>query len=242
MEQVIKGKVQGKRLAARVLSFVFVLSAGAQFAAGQWSTVGGDSGNTRYSSLAQIDAQNVSKLGAAWVSEKVGPAPTSRSMPVVDNGLMFLTAPPFVYAVNLGTGKIAWRYSAMPAGMPAREGVAVGEGLVFVGLSTANLVALREETGEVVWQTYLGDPMHEPSAGASGAPLYAEGLVSIGLNADYGYRGRIVAVDAKTGHEVWHFLVVPAPGEPGSETWPKNNNAWQHGGGRSGSWARPIRS
>jgi len=234
MEQVAMGKLKGKRLAARTPVFILVLAAGvtlaAQFALGQWSTVGGDSGNTRYSSLAQINAQNVSKLGAAWVSEKVGPAPTTRAMPVIDGGLMFLTAPPYVCAVNLSSGKIAWRYSAMP-GMPAREGVAVGEGLVFVGLSNANLVALREETGELVWKTYLGDPVHEPAAGASGAPLYADGLVSIGLNADYGYRGRIVAVDAKTGREVWRFSVVPAPGEPGFETWPKNNNAWQHGGG-----------
>jgi len=224
-----------RRAAARVFAYVVVLAGGITFAAQlgmcQWSTVGGDSGNTRYSSLAQIDAQNVGKLGAAWVSEKVGPGPTARAMPVVDNGLMFLTAPPYVYAVNLTTGKIVWRYNALPDGTPAREGVAVGEGLVFVGLSPANLVALREETGDVVWKTYLGDPVHEPAAGASGAPVYADGLVSIGLNADFGYRGRIMAVDAKTGHEVWRFYVVPAPGEPGSETWPKNNNAWQHGGG-----------
>jgi outer membrane protein assembly factor BamB/plastocyanin len=235
MQHRLRHQAGMRRAAARIFAYFVVLAAGIAFAAqlgmGQWSTVGGDSGNTRYSSLTQINAQNVAKLGAAWVSEKVGPAPTARAMPVVDNGLMFLTAPPYVYAVNLSTGKIAWRYNAMPGGTPAREGVAVGAGLVFVGLSDANLVALREETGEVVWKTYLGDPVHEPSAGFSGAPVYADGLVSAGLNADFGYRGRIIAVDAKTGHEAWRFYVVPAPGEPGSETWPKNNNAWQHGGG-----------
>ena len=235
MAEEVAEQVRRERKAVRALVSVFVVVAsitlGAQKSAAQWSTVGGDSGNTRYSSLAQINAQNVTKLGAAWVSEKVGPAPTTRAMPVIDNGLMFLTAPPYVYAVNLSTGKVAWRYNALPGGTPAREGVAVGEGLVFVGLSDANVVALREETGEVVWKTYLGDPVHEPAAGVSGAPLYADGLVSIGLNADFGYRGRIIALDAKTGHEVWRFYVVPAPGESGSETWPKNNNAWQHGGG-----------
>ena len=213
----------------RMVAFVFILVTAPVCAAGQWSTVGGDSGNTRYSSLVQINAQNITTLGAAWVSEKVR-VTTSRAMPVVDNGLLFLTAPPDVYAVNIKTGKIAWRYAASPAGAPAREGVAVGEGLVYVGLYDGNLIALREETGELVWKTYLGDAVHEPSAGSSGAPLYADGLVSIGLNADYGYRGRIVAVDAKTGREAWRFFVVPAPGEPGSETWPKNN-AWKHGGG-----------
>ena len=213
----------------RMVAFAFILFTAAACAAGQWSTVGGDSGNTRYSSLAQINSQNVTKLGAAWVSEKIG-VTSNRAMPVIDNGLIIMTTPPDVYAVDINTGKIAWRYRGSPAAPPAREGVAVGGGLVYVGLYDGHLIALREETGELVWKVYLGDAEHEPTAGASGAPLYADGLVSIGLNADYGYRGRIVAVDAKTGREAWRFLVVPAPGEPGSETWPKNN-AWKHGGG-----------
>jgi PQQ-dependent dehydrogenase (methanol/ethanol family) len=211
-----------------------------QVAAAQWSTVDGNTGNTRYSSLAQINAQNVTKLGAAWMSEKVGPAPSTRAMPVIDGDLMFFTAPPYVVAVNIDTGKIAWRYRTAsgpaggimgPPGSPAREGVAVGGGLVYVGLTNANLIALREDTGELVWKTFIGDNVHEPSAGISGAPLYADGLVSAGLNADYGYRGQIVAVDAKTGREAWRFFVVPAPGQPGSETWPKDNDSWKHGGG-----------
>ena len=227
-----------KRIMA--LAFALIVVAAPVFAASQWSTVGGDSGNTRYSSLEQINAQNVAKLGAAWMSEKISPPPSSRGVPVIDKDLMFLTSAPFVYAVNISTGKIAWRYRTTaaegggimgPPGSPGREGVAVGGGLVYVGLTNANLIALREETGELVWKTYLGDPVHAPSEGASGAPLYADGLVSVGLNADYGYRGQIVAVDAKTGREAWRFFVVPSPGDPGSETWPKSNDSWKHGGG-----------
>ena len=223
----------------RTVAFVLALIVAPALAAGQWSTVDGDSGNTRYSPLSQINAQNATKLGAAWVSGKIAPPPSSRVSPVIDKGMMFLTAPPFVYAVNISTGQIAWKYRAAPGegglfgppGSPAREGVAVGEGLVFVGLSDSNLIALREETGELVWKTSLAAPSGEPTGAPSGAPLYADGLVSIGTNADYGYRGQIIAVDAKTGHEVWRFFVVPSPGEPGSNTWPKNNNAWKHGGG-----------
>ena len=244
MQHKLRHQAGMRRAAARLFASVFVLAAGvvmtAKLGAGQWSTVGGNSGNTRYSSLDQINAQNVTKLGAAWVSEKMGPAPSSRAMPVIDNGLMFLTAPPYVVAFNIATGQVSWRYRTAageaggimgPPGSPAREGVAVGGGLVYVGLTNASLIALREESGELAWKTYLGDPVHAPTAGASGAPLYSDGLVSIGLNADYGYRGQIVAVDAKTGREAWRFFVVPAPGELGSETWPKNNNAWMHGGG-----------
>ena len=221
------------------LAFVLTLVAIPVFAASDWSTVGGDSGNSRYSSLAQINAQNVTKLGAVWVSEKIAPPPRSRAMPVIDSGLMIFTAPPFVYSVNISTGQVAWKYRTAsgegglfgPPGSPDAEGVAVGEGLVFVGLSDLNLIALREQTGELVWKVSLAAPSDEPTGRPSGAPLYADGIVSIGTTADYGYRGQIVGVDAKTGHEVWRFFVIPSPGEPGSETWPKNNNAWKHGGG-----------
>lgn len=226
-----------KKIAA--LAFGFACLAAPVFAAAGWTTVGGDSGNTRYSSLSQISAQNVTKLGGAWVSEKITPPPSSRAVPVIDNGLIIFTAPPFIYAVNLSNGQVAWKYRAAPGegglfgppGSPAREGVAVGEGLVFAGLSDSNLIALREDTGEVVWKVSLAAPSGEPTGAPSGAPLYADGLVSIGTNADYGYRGQIVAFDAKTGHEAWRFYVVPSPGEPGFNTWPKNNNAWKHGGG-----------
>jgi PQQ-dependent dehydrogenase (methanol/ethanol family) len=231
-----------RRSGARVLASILVVAAGvaltAQEGAAQWSTVGGDSGNSRFSLLAQINSQNVVKLGAAWISEKIGPPPSARAMPVIDDGLMFLSAPPFVTAVNITTGQIAWQHRLAPdtapgtpvAGSPAREGVAVGEGMVFVGLSDSNLIALREKTGELVWKTSLIDPAGSATGSPSGAPLYADGLVSIGTNGDNGNRGQIVAVDAKTGREAWRFYVIPSPGQPGSETWPKND-AWKRGGG-----------
>jgi quinohemoprotein ethanol dehydrogenase len=242
MPRTLRHQFGERRAAARLFAFAVVVAAAMVLAprpsAGQWSAVGGDSGNSRYSSLSQINSQNVTKLGAAWISEKVGPPPSARAMPVIADGLLFLTAPPFVTAVNLTTGQIAWQYRLAPdtvpgapvAGSPAREGVAVGEGLVFVGLSDSSLIALREKTGELVWKTSLIDPAGSPTGGPSGAPLYADGLVSIGTNGDNGNRGQIVALDAKTGREAWRFFVIPAPGQPGSETWPKNN-AWKRGGG-----------
>ena len=232
-----------RKPSVRGIACVALLVAGlacmAQRAAAQWPTVGGDAGNERYSPLAQINKENVAKLGAAWISEKIAPPPRSRAMPLIDNGLMIFTAPPFVYAVNISTGQVAWKYRTAsgegglfgPPGSPDAEGVAVGEGLVFVGLSDTAMMALREQTGEFVWKVSIAAPSGEPTGRPSGAPLYADGIVSLGTTADYGYRGQIVGVDAKTGHEVWRFFVIPSPGDPGFETWPKNNNAWKHGGG-----------
>jgi alcohol dehydrogenase (cytochrome c) len=127
-----------------------------------------------------------------------------------------------------------WRFQGggqTGLGSPAREGVAVGDGLVFVGLSDARVVALDEKTGQIVWNQYVGDKARDKGQVASGAPLYAGGLVSIGLSADNGWRGQVVALDAKSGREAWRFFAVPAPGDPGSETWPKNSPIWQRGGG-----------
>jgi len=200
----------------------------------QWPAVSGDWGNTRYSTLNQITTQNITKLGAAWTSQKFDAPAGARTMPLVHDGLMFLTAGPSVYALDAKTGARVWRFQAGPQtgmGAPGREGVAVGDGLVFVGLSDARVIALREKTGELAWNKYVGDKARDKGQVASGAPLYAGGLVSIGLSADNGWRGQVVALNGKTGDEAWRFFAVPAPGEPGAETWPKGNPIWQRGGG-----------
>jgi len=143
-----------------VSGVVFVQSGSNSADAGRdWPTVTGSSGNMRYSPLNQITAQNVARLGAVWTSEKLDAAASSRAMMVVKDGLMFFTAPPFVYALDAKSGKTVWRYGVRnpqggrgggggaPASSPAREGVSVAEGLVFVGMSDARVVALREKTG-----------------------------------------------------------------------------------------------
>jgi alcohol dehydrogenase (cytochrome c) len=200
----------------------------------EWPAVSGDRGNSRHSTLNQITTQNVTKLGAAWTPQKLDSNAATRSMPVVRDGLMFLTAGPNVYALDARTGARVWRFQGgQQAGMgaPDREGVAVGDGLVFVGLSDARVIALREKTGELVWNKYVGDKARDKGQVISGAPVYAGGFVSVGLSADNGWRGQVVALNGKTGDEAWRFFAVPAPGEPGSESWPKGSPIWQRGGG-----------
>jgi alcohol dehydrogenase (cytochrome c) len=199
-------------------------------------------GNTRYSTLARIDTRNVSKLGAVWMSAQLDATAPSRATPVARDGLMFFTAGAWVYALNAKTGTRVWRYRSTIApasasgdeggrGNPSREGVAIGDGLVYVGLSNAYVIALREQTGELLWSTYIGDVPRHRGQGVSGAPTYANGLVFTGLNADFGLRGRVVALDAKTGRQVWEFWVIPGPGEPGHDTWPGDSDVWKRGGG-----------
>ena len=151
----------------------------------EWSTVSGDLGNTRYSTLTQISKETLPKLRGAWTSARFDDGGGGRAMPVVKNGLVFMTAGSYVYAYDAKSGATVWKHQtgASPPspgltdftrpeqGLPAREGVAVGDGLVFVGLSNAHVVALREKTGEQVWDVYGGIDPPRPGQGVSGGSM-----------------------------------------------------------------------
>src|SRR6185436_19791010 len=90
------------------------------------------------------------------------------------------------------------------------------------------LVALDAKTGKEVWKTTIGD--NKAGYYMSLAPLVADGKVMIGTSGgERGVRGYIAAFDAVSGKEVWRTYMVPAPGEPGSETWPVGDQ-WKTGG------------
>jgi glucose dehydrogenase len=92
------------------------------------------------------------------------------------------------------------------------------------------MIATDKETGKVAWETNLSDG--QPELRFSAAPLAVKDKIILGTSGgDRGVRDFIVAVDAATGKLAWRNYVIPAPGEPGSETWKDKNNAWQTGGG-----------
>jgi quinohemoprotein ethanol dehydrogenase len=213
-------------------------------AAKDWPAVSGDLGNTRYTTLTQISKDTLSKLKGAWQSPRFDDGGGGRAMPVVKDGKLFITAGSYVYAYDAKTGALVWKHqtgAAQPTaglgdftrpetGLPDREGVAVADGMVFVGLSNAHAIALDEKTGNQIWDSYAGIDPPRPGQGISGAPLYAGGLVFVGTSADPGFRGKVVAFDGKTGKKAWEFFVVPGPEDVGHETWPPSDT-YKVGGG-----------
>ena len=201
-----------------------------------WPTHSGDWSNTRHTALKQINLQNVKQLGAAWVQDFA--SETSRSTPIVSGGKMFVTAGTHVYALDPKTGAKLWTAepSAPPSGM--YKGVAVGEGLVYVGLSNARIAAFSQADGKFQWEAVVGDNPPLKGQAVPAGPVYVDGLIISGLaNGDYGLNGRILAFDAKTGKQKWRFNVIPGPGEKGHETWPTEGQyakVWERGGG--GVW------
>jgi alcohol dehydrogenase (cytochrome c) len=217
----------------------------ARLASKEWSTVSGDLGNTRYSTLTEINRDTVNRLAGAWISPKFDAVGAGRAMPVVKDGLLFITAGSSIYAFDAKTGTTTWKhqtdtppesaalaeYNRAGRGLPNREGVAVGEGLVFTGLTNSRVIALKEKTGEVAWDVYVGIEPARAGQGVSGAPVYANGLVFVGTAGDTGFRGKVVALEAQTGKKAWEWFAVAGPGDRGHDTWPKNSDSWKTGGG-----------
>jgi quinohemoprotein ethanol dehydrogenase len=202
-----------------------------------WPVVAGDWGSTRYSTLSEITRSNVKSLGGAWFhkfEDGIG-----RGTPVVVDGRMYVVSTDHVHALNAKTGEPIWTTKLDAATAGFCKGVAVGEGLIFVGLGNSNIVALREDTGKQVWSVKIGDSTPTFGQYISSAPAYVNGLVLTGLaNGDVpGVRGRLVALDAKTGNQVWRFNSVPDRGVKGAETWPQDRDNWRPGGG--GIWITP---
>ena len=112
---------------------------------------------------------------------------------------------------------------------PPTVGPALLGDRLYVALTDCFLVALDARTGEVIWEVAVDD--YQAGYYMTLAPLAAKGKIMVGVSGgEYGIRGYIAAYDAETGDEAWRTYTVPAPGEPGSDTWPEDD-AWKTGGG-----------
>ena len=209
---------------------------GRGYPAGDWPFTGGNWSGSRYSTLDEVAADTVDRLGAEWVTPLPGGA-SSRATPVVADGVIYLTGGANVFAFDARTGEPVWRWEPDPeAGrVPSWQGVALGGGLVFFGTRSGEVIALDRDSGELVWATRVGSEVRTRGESVTSAPMHARGKVFVGLaNGDVGGQGRVLALDATTGAVEWTFFVVPRPGEFGHETWPQDNDSWTFGGG--GVW------
>jgi quinohemoprotein ethanol dehydrogenase len=206
-----------------------------------WLTNGGSLSNARYSPLDEINTDNVDELKGVWMTHLNGSGEATKysaeAQPIVYEGVMYVvTGADDVFAVDVETGKKLWVYEAkLPPQIDTiccgwtNRGVALGEGMVFLGQLDGTLVALDQTNGEVKWQTAIGKWQNGETI--TNAPLYYNGRVYTGLSGgEFGIRGRLTAVDAKTGEIDWKFWAIPGPGEVGHETWEGNNDAWKRGG------------
>jgi alcohol dehydrogenase (cytochrome c) len=198
-----------------------------------WLMTRGNYQGWSYSPLDKINASNVKKLVPIW-SYSTGVTSGHQSPPIVNNGVMFVSTPSAqVLALNAKTGELIWKYKReLPEDFSAlhntNRGVALYGDKVYVTGLEPTVIALDAKTGKVVWETKMEN--YKTGYYATLAPLIVNGKVMAGVSGgEFGIRGFVVAYDAETGKQVWKTYTVPAPGEPGSDTW-KKADTWKRGG------------
>jgi alcohol dehydrogenase (cytochrome c) len=209
---------------------------------GNWLTYSGNYLGHRFSPLADITPANVGNLRVKWAYQFQNPR--TEVSPLVVDGVMYVTGPNMAAALDLHTGRELWKwerpvpsdYQSIGFGRVNR-GAAILDDRLYVATLDCYLVALDIHTGAERWSTRVED--YKPGYSMTLAPLAIRGKVVVGLSGgEAGIRGFVDAYDAKSGQRAWRFYTVPAPGEPGHETWPADET-WKIGGGSTwvtGSW------
>lgn len=200
-------------------------------------TYGMGYGQTRHSPLDAINTGNVGKLRPAW-TYSLADTRGQESFPMIYEGVMYVTTHQATMALDARTGRQIWKsVLEYPAETPrvaccgiVNRGVALYEGKVFRTTLDANVIALDAKTGEELWRTNSID--FKAGYSMTVAPMIADGVLIAGISGgEYGIRGYLEGYDPDTGERLWRTYTIPAPGEPGSETWKDGGDAWTRGGG-----------
>lgn len=229
-----------------------------------WAMQAGDMYNQRYSKLKQINTTNVGKMQVAWTFS-TGVLRGHEGSPLVIGDMMYLHSPfpNKVFAVDLNTQKILWKYEPKqdPAVIPqmccdtVNRGLAYAEDKVILQQADSNLVALDAKTGKVVWTVKNGDP--KLGAVNTNAPHVFKDKVITGISGgEWGVRGFLAAYDLKTGKQVWKAFstgpdaemlmdpektmtwtdgkMAPVGKDSSLKTW--KDDQWKIGGGTTWGW------
>jgi alcohol dehydrogenase (cytochrome c) len=198
---------------------------------GDWPTYGGPLAGDRYSPLTQVTTANVGQLRQLCAFDAPD-AVNFQSGIVAVNGVLYFTLFNNTYAVDGSTCRQVWTHTRAEPNtfLMVNRGVAYSDGRLFRGTGDAHVVAINAADGQQLWDVAIGDPKSGESAPL--APIAWSGLVFAG-NAggdNFGVTGRIYALDAASGREVWRFDTVPASG-PARATWLKASAANPPSGG-----------
>ncbi|MBV9252231.1 MAG: PQQ-binding-like beta-propeller repeat protein [Acetobacteraceae bacterium] len=211
-----------------------------------WLMVNKDYSAHRYSELDQINKSNVKDMHVAFTValggvQGIGSSPLGghQSTPLVDDGFMYaVDGFGAVYKIDVrdpSKARVLW---VMDPGtnkadvmVASNRGVTLYKNFVISVTADCKVNWTKADTGELV-KTVKFDDLKTSHCSLTAPPLAIDDkLIVGGSGGDRGARAHIDALNADTGEMLWRTYTVPAPGEPGGDTWKGNNNAWEHGGG-----------
>ena len=190
----------------------------------------------RFSPLARINKGNIKGLRLAYAVPLGGSAGLEviHATPLVEDGFLYITDGwGVLYKIDVTSGdvgRVVWRMEPKQEAQVANRGAALWGNLVIsTANSPARVIATDKTSGKVVWETNM--VFGQPETRLTSAPLPIKDKIIVGAaGGDRGVRDWIAGLDAATGNVLWRQYTIPAPGEPGSETWKGGTNAWQTGG------------
>ena len=204
----------------------------------RWLTHSGDYASKRHSPLTQITPENVARLTPLWTFDTglgFGRNAKFEATPIAIDGTLYVTGLlNHAWAIDGRTGALIWHYQRkLPAetrvccGMVNR-GFAVFGDRLFMTTLDAHVMAIDRKTGTPIWDVPMID--YELGYSATAAPLVVKDKLIVGMaGGDLATRGFLDAYSLETGKRLWRFNTVPAPGEPGGDTWPAGH--FERGGG-----------
>ena len=202
---------------------------------GNWLMYSGTYSGWRFSTLNQINTQNVKNLRVKWLFQGRH-IEKFETTPLVVDGIMYLTRPEnAIYALDALTGRQLWMYEYRN---PERtynccgknnRGLAILGTTLFMNTLDMHVIAVDAKSGRELWKTEMFDHAAAGGYAATGAPLVVKDKVIVGMaGGERGVSGFLDAYDAKTGKHVWRFNTIPQPGEPNFGTWA--GDSWKTGG------------
>ena len=195
-----------------------------------------------YSPLTHINRSNVHRLVPIWNASLMNDL-GELAAPTIYDGVMYVINGKWTFAIDVETGRQIWRTPVeLEEGTrrPAftRGAATIYEGKLFRVTVDNHVLALDMQTGAELWNQKFADS--QEGYYATGAPIVANGVLISGMSGgESTTRGFLDGWDPDTGTKLWRRYTIPAPGEPGSETWLQDSDAWMYGGGptwRSGSY------
>jgi len=178
--------------------------------ADSWPTYHGDYSGRHHSPLTQITPANVGRLTQAW---KFQTTQGIKSTPILVNGVLYVSAPDNVWAIDARTAQQLWHYTypMNNAFHIGHRGVAVYKDSVYLTTPDAHLVALNAKDGTVRWNVVIADS--KKGYWSTNAPLVIGNHMLVGVSGDFdNLPGQLKSIDPDTGKTQWIFYSTPPAG------------------------------